>query len=245
MRLLAMILVVCLSVAAVPVRAATTGIAYDLVAKSGIGLDPFTYTPAVFEADARAALNQVSRREIVDASAARTPQSIAFRLYITPSKQRGDYPLSNTAAIVDCDAGTVTMLDFGAKTYVVLSLDALGEFPSAAFPGPEKPKTEASDYSLTIDTRALGSKRMEDIDAEGYESTERYSSPVSTGTATSTTVTTTYYSNTAVPTSRCARAMRSSRFDPKYDNASNPHIKITGLQSVPGRLPLLRPSAPQ
>jgi len=255
MRFLARLFIVCLVFAAVAGQAATTGIAYDLVTKTGVGTDPGSYTPAGFEADVIGALNQAAKREAAEANTARNAQTIAVRMYITPSKQRTDYPMSNTAAIVDCNAQTLTTLDFAAKTYVVRSLDALEEFPSPGFPGPEMPKSKVSDYSQTVDTRALGRRRMEDIEAEGYETTSRFSSPVPSGTVTSIDVTTRYYSNAALPASRCAgkgpysdgyrsylwrfSATVSSRVDPNYSNASNPHIKISGLTSVPGRLPLL------
>jgi hypothetical protein len=254
MRLVALSCIVYLFSSAMPGRGATTGLGYDVVTKSGVGVDPLNYTPAVFETDAQAALDFVAKRNAEAANTTQMTQSFANRFYITPSKQRTDYPMRNSATIVDCDTGSVIMLDFGTKTYTATSLNAIDAFPSADTPVSENPKTDSLVSSVTIDSRAIGIKRIEGIDAAGYESTSRTSTPAPGGTFSTTVVMTTYYSNAPLPALRCGgRAPysdgyrsyswrfrpESARVDPKVPDESNAHIKFTGLRNVPGRLALL------
>jgi hypothetical protein len=254
MRLIALTCMAYLFSSVMPGQGATSGVGYDVVTKSGVGVDPLNYTPAVFETDAQAALDFIAKRNADAANTAQTTQSFANRFYITPSKQRTDYPMRNSATIVDCDAESVIMLDFGTKTYTVTSLSAIDAFPTANTAGPETPKTDSSVSSVTVDSRALGIKRIEGIDAAGYESTSRTSTPAPGGTFSTTVAMTMYYSNAPLPTLRCGgRAPysdgyrsyswryepKSNRLDPKVPDESNPHVKFTGLRNVPSRLALL------
>jgi hypothetical protein len=260
MRFLAVLWAISLLTAGAPARGATTGVAYDEVSKTGVGVDPSTFTPAVFDADVQAALDQASKKKLAAASTAQIPQSIAVRLYVTPSKQREDYLFSNTAAIVDCDAKTMTMIDFGAKTYTVQSLDALTDFPAAGMPRDEpsrvEPRTKVPDdaFVTTIDTRALGIKRLEGFDAAGYETTQRDTMKLRGGATTTTNVATRYYSDVSVPELRCAdeapysdmtrsylwrwSATQASGYDPTTRDATKSHITTSGPR-VPNRLPFL------
>jgi len=238
-----------------PTGAETTGIAYDSVTKLGTSIDPATYTPARFDIDFQAALTQIASGTI--AGSENRGRGTAIRSYITPTKQRTDYPESKTAAIVDCDARTITILDLTAKTYIIRSFDApFPEFSEAASLGDGSPALANRAYSLTIATRALGTKRIEGIDAPGYEVVSRFMSTPPGGTAGigSTGVTTRYYSKASIPRSKCPKfqvegdgrqfylwhssSLLSSRYDSRYENARNPNITSAGPK-LPDRLPLL------
>jgi hypothetical protein len=231
-----------------PAESATTGIAYDTLTIFGVSVDPAAYTQAAFESDYRAALAQVAMPAAVQPS-----DTVASRFYTTPSKQRTDLLASSMAVIVDCDARIVAILDLPAKKYYVRAFsDPFPMFPDPGGGGiqPITSKNSTDKYAVTVRARRLGARRIDGVDADGFETTSVMSL---TGYPGSTSTATTYYSAFALPASRCPGFEPSDdrrqfylwrwdpsveRIDTKYPDRANPNIRRSGAQ-LPDRLPLL------
>ena len=252
-RLSALMAVGIFLAATVPAEPATTGIAYDTLAIRGVSIDPAIYTQDAFETDFRAALAQIAA-PAPSPTAMQPSYTLASRSYITASKQRTDLLASNTALIIDCDARTVSILDLPAKKYYLRSFDApFPEFPEPGGGGIQpmvRSESSTNKYSLTVQTRALGVRRIDGVDADGFETV---SSTSPSGLNGSVSTTTTYYSTFTSPASRCPGFQPAydgfqfylwrwgalfGRFDAKYPDSANPNIRTSGVR-LPNRLPLL------
>lgn len=149
------------------------GVAYDLVIKDQ-WVDPIEYTSRSFEEDFRAASE--AEGSPIGLSRTLATTGIAERHYLTSSKKRIDNVTLRKAAILDCSARTVTLLDLVAGTYAIHSINQPSPSPLPALPkgafDPNNPaNTKLSDSS---ETTALGSRTFDDTTTEGYRSDETF-----------------------------------------------------------------------
>ncbi|MGP6190797.1 MAG: hypothetical protein ACLPSH_12125 [Vulcanimicrobiaceae bacterium] len=167
-----------------PANAASTGLAYDSVSKFSPGGDPSSFQPGTFETDFQTASQPAPAQShggmfggLANAvggmnSMMRMMQTgTAERHYVAGSKERTDSLSTQTATIVDCAARTLTTLDLAKKTYTVVSLDATPGPTTHANRAPGPTATDdGSKVALTLTNKNLGSKTIENVPTNGYNS---------------------------------------------------------------------------
>src|SRR5665213_225298 len=161
----------------------TVGIAYDSVTKLVFSEEP-SLRPEDFDVDFRAGLPNSNCA------------SSLKRRYITTQRERVEDVCMQDVTIVDCNARTATMLALGAKTYLVVSLDApYNDGMDAAFAWEAGTGVKMTS-STTIERTALGPRKIAGVLTDEYKTLDKQVGTSSMG-ATTLSITTadswTYY----------------------------------------------------
>ena len=166
-----------------PAGAASSGLAFDSVSKFSAGGDPASFQPGSFESDFQTASQPAPAQSHggmfgglanslggMNAMMHMMQAGTAERHYVAGSKERTDELASQSASIVDCAARTLTTLDLAKRTYRITSLDAT----PAPYHGNNGPSPVATDdgtkVALTLTNKSLGSKTIEGLPTNGYNS---------------------------------------------------------------------------
>ncbi|MFY9779318.1 MAG: hypothetical protein WAJ85_02270 [Candidatus Baltobacteraceae bacterium] len=205
-----------------PAGAASSGLAYDSVSKFSPGGDASSFQPGSFQSDFQKASQPVSSEGQGGAfgglaamaggqmagmqSMMRMMQSgTAERHYVAGSKERTDEVAAQTARIVDCAARTLTTLDLAKRTYRVTSLDAPQQPTHGYAPGPV-PTDDGSKVSVTLTNKSLGSRTIEGLPTNGYNSNVQMTVSKPGGESHTMDMNMlAYYSAYAQPTPSCPR----------------------------------------
>jgi hypothetical protein len=129
--------------------------------------------------------------------------------------ERVDDVAAQTATIRKCDLHQLIRLDLAKKTYSIDDPSAPSKAPAApaprsrerqsdATPAPEAPGTAVADFSNTV--TPLGEKRLDGLDATGYDDTSTFAMSQATGSCRNGTFSfrsKTYYSRLTTPRAVC------------------------------------------
>ena len=213
-----------LAASALP-AAAATGIAYESITKFAISQDASAPAPApgTFGADFAAATSDASTSGDVpkmpfglgkmmakaNAAISSLKNGMAEKHYVGVTKERVDEIAAKTGEITDCNARTITHLDFDKKTYYVESLD---HPETVATPGSSRhaaPQPAATDdgtkIAIVVTTKSLGAMNIEGVPTTGYDMDIKMTATKPTGeSATSTMNMLSYFSSIAEPHFGCA-----------------------------------------
>lgn len=203
---------------ALPVSAASSGLAWDSVTKLAMGADASSLQPGSFSDDfAAASAPQQSGgglfgHMIPQQALAMMHSGIAERHYVAGSKERTDQVAAQTATIVDCRARTITTLDLAKKTYRVSSMDQPSTPGTAqGSSGGSEVKDDGTKVAIAITNTALGARQVAGEATNGYSSQITFTeTPPSGESRTMNTSLVGYYANFGMPLPQCAGAMNAT-----------------------------------
>jgi hypothetical protein len=216
-----------LLIAAFPLTApaASTGLAWDSVAKIATNTDPSSLQPGSFEDDFNAAAavqppdqgsggglfgKMKQAMAMGQAMGQMMKTGFAERHYVAGSKERTDHLATQTATIVDCAARTIATLDLRHKTYTLVSMDQPSRPSSGGGGSGSGSHPDFNDngtrVAITVTNTALGPRTVAGEPTQGFRSETTFTVTNASGEShTQNADIVGYYSKYANPATGCSR----------------------------------------